>query len=319
MFKWKKLGKVFDPIGYDRKPWMCQYAQSPSAVIFRDFIRVYFCTRSQPDKSSQYISRISYIDLDKNNLSKIINVAKSPILELGILGTFDEFGTYPVSCLKNNEDIICFYGGWTRCKSVPFDVSLGMAISKDNGNSFKKIGNGPILSTSKDEPFIISSPRIRKFNNTWYLFYISGTEWVLDNGKPEPVYKIRMAISNDLLEWEKVNKNIITDKLNKDEAQASPDVIHFNNMYHMFFSYRQAKDYRLNKNNSYRIGYAYSSDLLNWTRDDSLAGIGVSKTGWDSEMVSYPNLFELNKDIYMLYQGNETAKYGFGLAKLEST
>ena len=128
-----------------------------------------------------------------------------------------------------------------------------------------------------------------------------------------------MAISNDLLEWEKVNKNIISDKLNKYEAQASPDVIYFNNMYHMFFSYRQAKDYRLNKNNSYRIGYAYSSDLVNWTRDDSLAGIDVSETGWDSEMVSYPNLFELNKYIYMLYQGNETAKCGFGLAKLENT
>ena len=156
MFKWKKLGKVFDPTIYDSKSWMYQYAQSPSTVIFRDFIRVYFCTRSQPDESKQYISRISYIDLDKNNLSNIINIAKRPVLELGRLGTFDEFGTYPVSCLKNNEDIICFYGGWTRCKSVPFDVSLGMAISKDGGNSFKKVG---LVPTS---PFAMSIALIGK-------------------------------------------------------------------------------------------------------------------------------------------------------------
>ena len=35
--------------------------------------------------------------------------------------------------------------------------------------------------------------KIRKFNNTYYLFYIAGSNWIENNGKPEPVYKIRMA------------------------------------------------------------------------------------------------------------------------------
>ncbi|HMJ47110.1 MAG TPA: hypothetical protein VK498_07250, partial [Ferruginibacter sp.] len=68
----------------------------------------------------------------------------------------------------------------------------------------------------------------------------------------------------------------------------------------------------------YRIGYAASDDLLNWKRDDNAAGITVSESGWDAESISYPCVFELDDEIYMIYQGNEIGRNGFGLAKLES-
>ena len=84
----------------------------------------------------------------------------------------------------------------------------------------------------------------------------------------------------------------------------------------MFFCYRYSKNYR-GKENGYRIGYAYSNDLENWTRDDSKAGIDISNDGWDSEMVSYPHVFELDGSLYMFYLGNQVGKYGFGIAKLE--
>ena len=34
-------------------------------------------------------------------------------------------------------------------------------------------------------------------------------------------------------------------------------------------------------------------------------------------MQCYPNVFEMDNEIYMLYNGNAFGKYGFGLAKLE--
>jgi predicted GH43/DUF377 family glycosyl hydrolase len=83
----------------------------------------------------------------------------------------------------------------------------------------------------------------------------------------------------------------------------------------MFFCYRYSTDYR-GKERGYRIGYASSSDLLNWEREDEKAGITVSDEGWDSEMVSYPHVFELDGEIYMLYLGNQVGRNGFGLAKL---
>jgi hypothetical protein len=315
MFEWKKLGKIFDPTEVKGKTWLHEFAQAPATLIFDTFIRVYFSCRPAPDENGQYVSYSAYLDLNRKNLFEIINIAKAPILQLGERGTFDEFGTYPVSVARNGNDVIAYYGGWTRCESVPFNVAIGMATSKDNGEIFTKAGNGPILSYSINEPFVLSGPKIRRFNDRWYLFYIAGSKWISDNGKPEPVYKIRMATSDDGVNWIKADKNLIENKIEENEAQASPDVFFYNNMYHMFFCYRYSLNFR-GKEKGYRIGYASSEDLVNWTRDDSKAGIDVSENGWDSEMISYPHVFELDGNVYMLYLGNQVGRHGFGLARL---
>ena len=317
MFRWKKLGRVFNPLEIENVNWLNEFAQAPSVLIFDDFVRVFFSCRPKADEKEQYVSYAAYVDLNRNNLFEILNVSKEPVLKLGETGTFDEFGTYPLSVIRNGEDILCYYGGWTRCESVPFNVAIGFATSNNDGETFNKIGKGPILSYSPEEPFILSGPKIRIFNNRLYLWYIAGRRWIVAYGKPEPVYKIRMASSSDGINWIKMNKDIIEDKLGEDEAQASPDVLFYNGKYHMFFCYRQAFDYRKNKDRSYRIGYAFSYDMSNWIRDDSKVGIDVSKEGWDSEMIAYPHVFELDGNIYMLYLGNQVGRFGFGLAKLE--
>lgn len=317
MFSWKKRGRVFIPQEIKDRDWLKSFAQAPSVLKFDDFIRVYFSCRPNPDEKGQYVSYSAYVDLNRKNLFEIVNLAKEPILKLGERGTFDEFGTYPTSVIRKGDEVLAYYAGWTRCESVPFNVAIGAAISKNNGETFEKIGSGgPALSYSLNEPFVLSGPKIRQFNNTYYLFYIAGRNWIANDGKPEPVYKIRMAHSKDGLNWIKADKDLIESKLEENEAQASPDVFFHNNKYHMFFCYRYGLGFR-GKEKGYRIGYASSSDLINWERDDSKAGIDVSEEGWDSEMISYPHVFELDGKIYMLYLGNQVGKEGFGLAELE--
>ena len=317
MFKWQKLGKIFDPTGFKNIEWMAEFAQAPSSLVFDQFVRVYFSCRPGPDENGQYVSYSAYVDLDRSNLFNVLRLSPGPVLELGELGTFDEFGTYPMSVIRDGDAIHTYYGGWTRCESVPFNVAIGYAVSKDGGETFKKIGAGPVLSYSPDEPFILSGPKIRKYGDIWRLWYIAGRKWKVIDGKPEPIYKIRMASSVDGINWTKLNKDIIVDKLGEDEAQASPDVIFSRGRYHMFFCYRQASDFRRNKDRSYRIGYAYSDDLLNWTRDDSRVGIDVSASGWDSEMLAYPHVLELDGTVYLLYLGNQVGRFGFGAARLD--
>ena len=81
-------------------------------------------------------------------------------------------------------------------------------------------------------------------------------------------------------------------------------------------SLRGSEGFR-SREKGYRIGYASSDDLVHWTRDDALAGIDVSDDGWDSEMVAYPHVFELDGQIFMAYLGNSVGGDGFGLAVLE--
>ena len=318
MFHWNKLGKVFTPQAVTGRPWLKEFAQAPATLVLDDVVRVYFSCRPQPDSNGQYVSYSAYVDLDRADLFKIRDVARQPILSLGSLGEFDEFGTYPVSVIEDGPQVRAYYAGWTRCESVPFNVAIGCALSTDSGKTFEKLGNGPVLSYSVDEPFVLSGPKVRRFNGLFYLFYIAGRKWKRVDGKAEPVYKIRMATSADGVHWEKLGKDLIPSRIEEDEAQASPDVFCANGKYHMFFCYRYSSGFRGNQF-GYRIGYASSSDLCEWTRDDSKAGIDVSEQGWDAEMISYPHVFALDGKTYLAYLGDQVGRHGFGLAVLDGT
>ncbi|MEH0165287.1 hypothetical protein ABT392_11005 [Paucibacter sp. JuS9] len=315
MLHWNKLGRPFVPQEVPGRAWLAEFAQAPATLILKDRVRVYFSCRPKPDERGQYTSFSAYVDLDRSNLLKVLDFAERPILELGGTGCFDEFGTYPVSVLADGDRHVAFYAGWTRCESVPFNVAIGRAVSTDGGKYFEKTGPGPVLAYTPDEPFVLSGPKIRRFNERWVLFYIAGRKWKMVNGRAEPVYKIRMASSDDGLNWQRENRDLIESRIEEDEAQASPDVIYAGGKYHMFFCYRYSADFR-GKAGGYRIGYAHSEDLLHWTRDDSHAGIDVSAEGWDSEMVAYPHVFELDGKTYMAYLGNGVGRHGFGLAEL---
>lgn len=310
-----KRGQLFCPSPGKSPSWMVQYAQSPAVVLLDTGVRIYFCTRGNQDVNGQFVSRIGFLEVERENLSKVVRISTNPVLDLGERGCFDEFGTNPVSAIRCGEEIRLYYAGWTRTESVPFNGAIGMATSLDGGERFHRLGPGPILSYSIDEPFVVGSPKIRRFNNTWYLHYAAGEDWVSDGAKPEPVYRIRYAVSDDGVEWKKIGVDLIERKLGPQECQASPDIFYREGAYHMFFSYRHATGFR-NKERGYRIGYASSTDLLNWRRNDDLAGIDVSSEGWDSQMVSYAHIFEVDNTLHMLYQGNGVGRDGFGLATL---
>ena len=316
MFQWEKMGLVFEPQAHPSRPWMQAFAQAPATLAFEKFIRVYFSCRPAPDECGQYVSYSAYVDLDRRDLRRVLAVAEQPILKLGGLGEFDEFGTYPVSVARDGDVVRAFYAGWTRCESVPFNVAIGEAVSVDEGRTFQRIGVGPAIGYSPDEPYVMSGPKVRRFCGAWQLFYIAGRRWKIVSGRPEPVYKIRMATSADGKDWKKAHRDLIPSVLEADEAQASPDVFEAHGRFHMFFCYRASADYR-QRAGGYRIGYASSPDLVEWTRDDAKAGLDISESGWDSEMVSYPHVFEVDGAVYMAYLGNQVGRQGFGLAKLK--
>jgi predicted GH43/DUF377 family glycosyl hydrolase len=138
----------------------------------------------------------------------------------------------------------------------------------------------------------------------------------MHNGRAEPIYRIRLATSDDGISWTKINRDLISPRIEDKECQASPDVIFVDGVYHMFFCYRRSVDYR-QKDGGYRIGYAHSPDGISWTRNDDLVGIDISNDGWDAEMVAYPHIFALDGKIHMFYLGNGVGREGFGLATLD--
>lgn len=318
--KWNKIGKIFDPTKYELLNNCTEFAQSPQTLIFDDFVRIYFSTRAK-DKDGQYLSFISFVDTDKN-LKNVLNISNETVIELGKLGTFDEHGIFPINPFKEGNRILAYTCGWNRRVSVPVETAIGLAESFDNGITFVRLGNGPVLGPTIQEPMLVGDGFVKKYNSLYYMWYIFGTKWI-PKSESEPqarVYKIGYATSDDGVNWQKnEGKQIISDVLNQDECQALPTVIKIKERYHMYFCFREATDFRKNPDRGYKLGYAYSDNLINWTRDDKNIGIVTTADDWDSEMMCYPHVFEVDEKVFLLYNGNEFGKYGFGAAELITT
>jgi predicted GH43/DUF377 family glycosyl hydrolase len=250
----------------------------------------------------------------------IIGISNHCVVELGELGCFDEHGIFPINVLRDGNKVLAYTTGWNRKVSVSVDASIGLAISHDEGRTFQKQGKGPVLSASLHEPFLIGDAFVARYEDLYHMWYIYGTKWkkIVESDPLDRVYKIAHATSEDGINWHREGRQIIVDRLNADECQALPTVFYMDGVYHMYFCYRQAHGFRTQSNSAYRIGYAHSVDLLNWERDDSNTGIDVSGEGWDSQMQCYPHTFKLDENVYMLYNGNEFGRFGFGLAVLEA-
>ncbi|MFJ7970439.1 hypothetical protein [Psychrobacillus sp. NPDC096389] len=309
--KWRKLGRIFNPIDYS-----LNYAQSPQTVVFENFVRIYFSTR-MIDSSGKFLSKVVFIDMNKD-MTEVINLSQNEVIPLGSKGCFDEHGIFPINPLKVEGEVWAYTSGWTRRISVSVNTGIGLAKSNDNGETFQKIGKGPILTANLNEPFLVADPFVKRINNKYHMWYIFGVEWrkFQNEKEPERIYKIAHSVSNDGINWIRNGTPIIKDIL-KDESQALPTVLINKDGYHMFFCFRESYDFRVNPENSYKMGYAFSKDGLSWERNDELGRIDPSQGEWDSEMICYPHVFEVDDKVYMLYNGNEFGKYGFGLAELE--
>jgi sucrose-6-phosphate hydrolase SacC (GH32 family) len=314
--KWSKIGKIFDPTDHTLPNNCVEFAQAPQALVMDDRVRVYFSTRER-DSVGKYLSHVAFVDFDKC-MQNIVGISSRTVIELGELGCFDEHGIFPVNVVRDGDRILAYTTGWNRRVSVSADAAIGLAISDNEGLTFKKYGKGPVLAASLYEPFLIGDPYVAKYGGLFHMWYIFGTKWekFSESDPPDRVYKIAHATSKDGVNWRRDSRPIIPNSLNDDECQALPTVFHRDGVYHMYFCYRQMHGFRNQSNNAYRIGYAYSNDLTNWVRDDE-AGIDVSENGWDSQMQCYPHTFQLNGKVYMLYNGNEFGRSGFGLAVLD--
>ena len=316
IFRWKKKGIIFSPS--QNSNWMYSHAQCPYTVLFKDFIRIYFSTREKIDTKKKFKSYSGYIDVDRADPKKILKISKEPIIKLGNLGEFDEFGSMAGSVIQHNKEYLLYYCGWQRTESTKYNWSIGLAKSK-NGKKFTKIFKGPILGSSFNEPFLQACPIVYKLSKkNWHMFYLSGTNWIKSNDKTiESQYLLMHATSKNGINWKR-NGIPILKTLVPHECQTSCSIIKLNKKYHMFFSYRHGLDFRNNIKKGYKIGYAWSNDMTNWHRDDVRSGIDLSKKGWDSKMIAYPHIANIDGKILMFYSGNYFGQNGFGYAELKS-
>lgn len=315
--RWRKLGRIFNPFEH-RLPGADQgFAQSPQALVFDDFVRVYFSTRAK--ESGKFLSQVAYADFSKD-FTRVLGVNLDPVLPLGGLGAFDEHGIFPFSPVRVGSEVWAYTTGWSRRVAVSVETAVGLAISRDGGRRFERAGPGPVLGPSPFEPCLVGDAFVRRFEGRFHMWTMFGTGWKQFPGEPAPdrIYKIGHATSDDGRHWLKdEGQALVPDRLGPDECQALPAVARVGKHWLMVFCYREASGFRADPTRGYRLGQAWSDDLKTWTRSDESPRFEREEGSWDADMVCYPHLCEVDGRTVLLYNGNAFGREGFGAAVLE--
>lgn len=302
------MGRVFNPAEHE---WANSHAQVPTPLLYDDRVRIFYADRNADGKSYT-----TYVDLDRSDLGRVIYAHKEPILPFGAPGTFDDDGVMPSYALRRDGQVWLYYSGWNRGMTVPYRNSVGIAVSDDDGQTFRRLFEGPVLERTPQEPYIAVTPTILHEDGLWRMWYISGLRWVLVEGKYEPVYVIKYCHSRDGVSWDRPN-HLCIPQSHDQEAFSHPSVVKHRGQYLMWYCYRSSQDYRDGKG-AYRIGFSSSPDGLAWTRRDDVHGLDLAAEGWDSTMTCYPCVIEIDGRIVMFYNGNGFGQSGFGYAILEN-
>ena len=296
--KWKKLGLIFCP--KNNHDWMASHAANPVAELLRGTLfRVYFSSRDRDNRSS-----IGFAEFDIRNL-KVSRIASQPLVRPGEPGLFDDSGASMGCLVIVNRKRYLYYTGWNLGVTVPWRNSIGLAINDADELVFKKYSKAPIVDRSEIDPFSVSYPWVMQDGPVWKMWYGSNLSWGAQHSNMNHV--IKYAESSDGIVWERQGVIAIPLQSSGEWGVSKPCVIKEAGIYKMWYSYR---------GQNYRIGYAESVDGIHWERKDKAVGIDVSESGWDSEMIEYPFVFDHEGERYMLYNGNGYGKAGFGLAVL---
>lgn len=261
--------------------------------------RIYYSGRDSLNRSA-----VSFFDLTVGKLQlKITDFSKEPILSYGRLGTFDDSGVSP-SCLTQLSDTkqLLFYIGWNPGSTTRVNLYGGLAINSDN-KGFTRAFESPLLERTPTDPFINTAPWVVNTGTEFYMYYVSGTEWKTSDS---PRYNIKFATSKDGVNWKREGKVVLDFESTDETALARPYVIVQDNIWRMWFSKRVG---------NYSIGYAESSDGINWVRQDQKYGLETSENIYENEMVEYGVVIPGEDVNWILYNGNEYGKYGIHHAK----
>ncbi|HEV2078376.1 MAG TPA: hypothetical protein VGR19_00545, partial [Allosphingosinicella sp.] len=146
MLNWQKKGLVYHSSG--SQEWSRSHTQLPIVDASREGRwRIYFATRDALGRSN-----ISYIEVEAGHPANILYKHDRTLLPLGGLGAFDESGIMPLSLVVHEGRHYLYYAGWSLKVTVPYQNSIGLAVSDDCGETWVKQGEGPLFGTLLHEP-----------------------------------------------------------------------------------------------------------------------------------------------------------------------
>ena len=300
--RWRKLGLVFRPDV--TQPWSRSHAMLPTPILLDDAtLRVYFSSRDAEGRA-----RPGFVELDPRHPTRVRRGPVGPLLDLGDPGAFDQDGVVATSIVRDGTEWRLYYAGFENGTRVPYRLLTGLAVSRD-AESFVRVRRTPVLERSDHESLFRCGSFVATTGSGYRMWYCAGSEWTSVGGKQRPVYDLRIGDSGDGVSWPPEGRGCLALTDPDEHGFGRPWIVRDPDRYRLFFSVR------CRSKAAYRLGYAESTDGVEWQRRSM--GLDVSETGWDANAIAYSAVIDAGGERLCFYNGDEFGREGFGVAVLE--
>ena len=109
---WKKMGRIASLESSELRA--TTHMQGPVAIVLGNAIRIYFSARGRTGKSYP-----AYVDVDRSDPRRVIQIHEQPVLSFGNPGTFDDEGIMPACAIFVGDALRLYYSGWNRRTTIP--------------------------------------------------------------------------------------------------------------------------------------------------------------------------------------------------------
>ncbi len=206
-----------------------------------------------------------------------------------------------------------YYIGFQLVEKVKFLAFTGLAVSSDNGETFIRIQNTPVLDRAPQAPFINALHSIEKSGNGYRAWISCGQRWQLIDGASYPQYNCWTLKSADGITFEMRGATKILDVIDTEYRIGRPRAYRVPGGYEL----RVTSD-TLDK--QYTCHLALSQDGISFERTTTVELPRGQAGDWDCEMTCYPARIDtLQGESYLFYNGNGMGRTGVGVARWEET
>jgi hypothetical protein len=245
---------------------------------------------------------------------KVIKVCCDPVLDVGGPGTFDADGVNPSQIVARDGALYLYYIGYQRIsQEIPYTILGGLAVSTDDGASFKRVHTTPMLRPVEEQRYLRSAPFVWQQEGRWQMLYIAGGEFFSGpGGKRLPRYMLRHTESPDGLNWDGPSRVLLQPDTSLGQIGFGRPVLMRKRGQNpeLMLSIRSVDGYRL-------CAGPFSLDApLDLASLQEV--LPLSRDGWDSQMVCFGVTQELDGRDLLIYNGNQYGRSGFGLAWRDS-
>ena len=304
-YNWTKYGIIWKPLNISSETY--SHATAPTPIKLDDsLIRVFYTSLD-----SSGVGRVFWVDVDSTNPTKIIAFSETPVLDIGMPGMFDDNGVMALSVIRSHTgNLYMYYAGFEICEKIRYRILTGLAISADDGKSFTRYSETPVLERSDGENFFRCGTHVIYENEMYKMWYVAGNSWIELQNRKFPVYNIRYSESMDGINWPRLG-SIVLETDNTSHGYGRPWIIqNRNNNLEMFYSIRNPKT------SKYSFGLARKQLEDYWQRMDSDSGFDVGESEFTRDAIMYGSFIEQNGKLYCFYNGDEFGREGFALAEV---